>query len=45
MFLFDDGINEDQGQRSTQDDRQNFHRHDGWIKIKPSCISFAIFFP
>ena len=24
MFLFDDGINEDQCQRSTQDDRQNF---------------------
>ena len=45
MFLFDDGINEHQCQRSTQDDGQNFHRHDGWIKIKPSCISFAIFFP
>ena len=45
MFVFDDGINEDQCQRSTQDNRKNFHRHDGWIKIKPSCISFAIFFP
>ena len=45
MLLFDDGVNEDQCQRPTQDDRQNFHRHDGWIKIKPSCISFPIFFP
>lgn len=45
IFLFDYGINEDQCQKPIQDNRQNFQRHNGWVEIKPSCISFAIFFP
>lgn len=45
ILLLDYGVNEDQCQEPIQDNSQDFQRHNGWIKIQPSCVSLAIFFP